>query len=142
MGTPCRVLEVGSFEGIATCWIVDHVLSHPDARVTTIDPFTDATLQSTIIHSTTGKKQRRTFNANVARTKFPDKVTSFVGTSEEFYYARGDALKAERGTYDAIYVYGSHTSADTLLDAMSCWTLLKPGGIMIFDDYGKILRIV
>jgi hypothetical protein len=37
--------------------------------------------------------------------------------------------------YDAIYVDGSHAAADVLEDAVLSFKLLKPGGVMIFDDY-------
>jgi hypothetical protein len=38
-------------------------------------------------------------------------------------------------SFDIIYINGSHRAADVLGDAVLSWELLKPGGIMIFDDY-------
>jgi predicted O-methyltransferase YrrM len=38
--------------------------------------------------------------------------------------------------YDAVYIDGSHAAVDVLEDAVLCFRLVKPGGIMIFDDYG------
>ena len=40
------------------------------------------------------------------------------------------------GTYDHIYIDGSHTAYDTLADAILSFTLLKRGGVITFDDYG------
>lgn len=37
---------------------------------------------------------------------------------------------------DYVYVDGSHLAIDVLSDAVLSWSLLKPGGILIFDDYG------
>lgn len=37
---------------------------------------------------------------------------------------------------DYIYVDGSHLAIDVLSDAVLSWSLLKVGGILIFDDYG------
>ena len=37
--------------------------------------------------------------------------------------------------FDAIYIDGCHEPAAVLCDACQSWTLLEPGGILIFDDY-------
>jgi predicted O-methyltransferase YrrM len=37
---------------------------------------------------------------------------------------------------DYIYIDGSHLAIDVLSDAVLAWSLLKDGGILIFDDYG------
>lgn len=37
---------------------------------------------------------------------------------------------------DYIYIDGSHLAIDVLSDAVLSWSLLKPEGILIFDDYG------
>lgn len=34
-----RAVEIGSFEGRATIWLLENILTHPDSRITTIDPF-------------------------------------------------------------------------------------------------------
>jgi predicted O-methyltransferase YrrM len=38
-------------------------------------------------------------------------------------------------SYDIVYIDGSHAAPDVLADAVLSWSLLKKGGIMIFDDY-------
>lgn len=37
--------------------------------------------------------------------------------------------------FDIIYIDGNHTTPFVLTDALMSWYLLKPNGIMIFDDY-------
>jgi predicted O-methyltransferase YrrM len=68
------------------------------------------------------------FQANVAR--FGDKVRGRIGQSQDVL--RG--LSGER--FDLVHVDGSHAAADVLADAVLAWTLLVPGGILGFDDYG------
>ena len=38
-------------------------------------------------------------------------------------------------SFDFIYVDGSHLAMDVLIDGVLAWPLLKPGGVMVFDDY-------
>jgi predicted O-methyltransferase YrrM len=46
--------------------------------------------------------------------------------------------------FDFIYVDGSHKCLDVYLDGTLSWKLLKPGGVLVFDDYlfnkGNILE--
>jgi hypothetical protein len=46
-----------------------------------------------------------------------------------------DENQFEKGSFDAISIGGSHRAADVLMDALSAWRILKPGGTMIFEDY-------
>jgi predicted O-methyltransferase YrrM len=50
-------------------------------------------------------------------------------TSDE-YFSVNNILK-----FDFIYIDGDHTSHQVTKDADSAWKLLKPNGIMAFDDY-------
>lgn len=43
--------------------------------------------------------------------------------------------------FDFIYIDGSHRSPDVIQDSILSFGLLKKGGIMIFDDYGKVQSI-
>jgi predicted O-methyltransferase YrrM len=44
-------------------------------------------------------------------------------------------LIVDKRQYDFIYVDGSHNADDALADAVMCFGLLRPGGVMLFDDY-------
>ena len=47
-----------------------------------------------------------------------------------------NALRSlKQDSYDFIYVDGSHTTKDVLVDAVLSYDLLKLGGIITFDDY-------
>jgi predicted O-methyltransferase YrrM len=123
-GQPVKALEVGVFEGRSTVWLLEHVLTHPEARLTWVDTFaggaehTDANL---------GGLETR-FRANTAR--FGAKLSGHVGRSRDVL--RGmDA--GER--FDLVYIDGSHEAADVLADAVLAWPLVEPGGLVGFDDY-------
>ncbi len=115
-GQPLSVLEVGSYEGRSAVWLLQNILTHPMSRLTCIDRWTDT------------KVQQR-FRFNVAET----------GRSESVIEGQGDsaiALRNLAGPFDLIYIDGSHEARDVLTDTTLCWTILKPGGLLIFDDYG------
>ena len=40
-----------------------------------------------------------------------------------------------RHSFDVIYLDGCHVDLHVMDDAVNSWWLLKPGGIMVFDDY-------
>jgi len=44
-------------------------------------------------------------------------------------------IEEHEGTFDWVYIDGSHFSDDVLIDAVLALKLLRPGGLMIFDDY-------
>jgi tetratricopeptide (TPR) repeat protein len=107
-------LEVGSFEGMSACWMLDHVLIHPSASLTTIDP-----------------AYQLGFDSNIQRTGSGDRVRKLTGKSE-------DVLPGLRGElFDFVYLDGLHLAPNVLLDALHCWDLTRVGGLMVFDDYLK-----
>lgn len=111
-GTPCRILEIGSFEGRSTIWMLENLATHPEARITSVDP-----------------KVRPTFATNIEKSGRSRKLTHVRRPS-------GDVLGAlPRESFDFIYVDGSHAKIDVLEDAVLAFRLAKPEGIIAFDDY-------
>jgi predicted O-methyltransferase YrrM len=114
---PVNYLEVGVFEGRSMVWMLDNVLRHPSSRATGVDV-----------------DIRTRYLQNVKRTGACEKVQSIKARSQ-------DALRLlTKETYDIIYIDGSHVTQDVMIDAVLAFDLLKPGGLMIFDDYAPVLR--
>ncbi|MGH7791972.1 MAG: class I SAM-dependent methyltransferase, partial [Thermodesulfobacteriota bacterium] len=111
-----RFLEIGSFEGRSTIWFLENILTHPTSSITCVDNF-----------SRQGGEPR--FDHNIKVSGFSNKVTKIKGRSE-------DVLRTlNENTFDIIYIDGNHYALNVLMDTVLSWLLLKPGGIIIFDDY-------
>ncbi len=111
-GQACAMLEIGTHEGRSATWLLDNILTHPDARLTCVD-----------IH------QQDNLMANLEATGQRGKVDLILGKS-------GDVLMNQpRESFDFIYVDGSHWSCDVLEDAVLAFRAAKVGAIIGFDDY-------
>lgn len=108
-------LEVGLYEGRSALWMLENILTDPTSRLTGIDLFD-------------GELKDRFFE-NLGRSGAQDRSTIIVEPSQ--IAMRNLPLNS----FDVIYIDGSHATADVLEDAVLSYRLLKPGGILIFDDY-------
>jgi predicted O-methyltransferase YrrM len=124
IGDPVRMLEIGSFEGRSTVWFLDNVLTHPEARIVCVDTFSGGVEHSDLDLS----ELEQRFDRNMAG--HAPKVTKAKGSS------RVVLRELPFESFDIAYVDGSHEAADVLADAVLVWDLVKPGGLVVFDDYG------
>lgn len=131
-GRPVQVLEIGCFEGRATKWMAETLLSHPDAHITVCDTFAGSMEHRDGTIQVDTSAIERVFDAEVM-SAFPGKVTKRKGLSIETLLSLH--LEAPPKAFDLIYVDGSHVARDVMADALLAWPLLKPGGVLIFDDY-------
>ena len=121
-----RGLEIGCFEGQSACWWLDNILTHPTSRLTCVDPFA-IPMDSTLL-----RYFERYFDHNVAASGAGERVTKLVGSSQVILRTLPPAH------FDFVYVDGSHRVGDVLQDAVLAWTVLRPGGTAMFDDYDLV----
>lgn len=123
-----RVLEVGVFEGRSTCWLLQNFCKTPESQIVAVDTF-----QGGIEHRNMelgGLKKQ--FEDNIAAVGSPANVEVREGLSVEQLCQ----MVAEKVLpFDFISVDGSHQAVDVLSDAVLAFQLLRPGGIIAFDDY-------
>ncbi len=118
------VLEIGVFEGRATCWLLENVVTGAGAHIDCIDTFRGA--EDMVALKLDMSNMREVFEANIAPWR--DRVSIHAGES-------ASVLRGLKGSFDLIYVDGSHRAADVLADAVLSWPMLRNSGIMLFDDY-------
>lgn len=124
-GTPCKALELGSFEGRSAIWLLENILTHPNSNITCVDNFN--------------------FNHNVENVDGVEVKARFVKNTKPFgkkvkLYTMDtrDALKLPKLTqqqFDLVYIDAGRHSKNVLEDAILAFPLLKEGGTIIFDDY-------
>lgn len=118
-----RFLEIGCFEGRATVWLLEHILTDTTSKITVIDTFKGSQEHKKI--DLTSLKQ--TFEKNIKPYK--SQVDILEGKSQDFFPS------SDRNYFDFIYIDGSHEAIDVLRDGICSWDMLKIGGMMIFDDF-------
>lgn len=120
-------LEIGVFEGRATCWLLKHGLDD-DGTIFCIDPFygvkgfpvADEGLYSV-------------FKSNTEKVRRPlQKLLTYQQTSTQ---ALSELIYDMSVKFNFIYVDGAHDARSTLTDLCMAWPLLKKGGVMLIDDY-------
>jgi predicted O-methyltransferase YrrM len=123
-----RVLEIGSFEGRSTVWLLENILTHETARIDCIDTF-----EGSVEHGRMGVDLNNLLGRFLGNVEpYREKIEWFGGRSQEIL-RDGRWFVPEQ--YDFIYIDGSHRAADVLEDAVLSFRLLKVGGLIIFDDY-------
>ena len=120
--TPVSFLELGCFQGMATTWMVDKILTHPDAKVTCVDTF-----EGSVEHQPSLRENLwDIFHSNTK--KYGSKVQVYKGYTST-------VLKTLSDFYDFIYVDADHRASSVLEDAVLAFRRLKVGGLLCFDDY-------
>ena len=132
---PARMLEIGSYEGQATCYLIDSLAAHSEIEIHCVDSWDGG-----IEHREGG------FDMGEVELRFLQKIDVAVGNAAHkasvirhkglSHRKLADLLSADyEGYFDFVYIDGSHQAPDVLCDAVMGFKLLKVGGVMVFDDY-------
>ncbi|MAE32436.1 MAG: hypothetical protein CMO43_12755 [Verrucomicrobiales bacterium] len=127
---PKSILEIGCFEGLSTCWMLNNLLKHSGSRMVCIDTFEGGREHA---HDGTNMTSvRETFFRNVEKTGRTDIVRVLEERSDTGLLR---LLQENQEAFDFIYVDGSHLSTDVLVDLVLGFRLLSVGGLCMCDDY-------
>jgi len=123
-GEVSRYLEIGVCEGWSGRWWIDNVLP-PGGLYVGIDIWADWPKDGL-----TGAEVRAKAQANLQWDE------------GEVQLVTGDSSRVLASSYlpesfDAIYIDGDHRLMPVLCDSVLSWGLLRIGGVMVWDDYGK-----
>jgi predicted O-methyltransferase YrrM len=125
-------LEIGSYEGRSTTWIVENMMGEEGGQIICIDTWEGGEEHETM----DGVEHNFDYNMKLLKASHPKAIVGkHVGLSTNNL---GGLIGDEEGWlehFDFIYIDGSHIAKDVLTDACMAWPLLKKGGLMVFDDY-------
>ena len=130
---PSRILEIGSYEGRAACFLVDTCAAQRAIELHCVD-----TWEGGVEHNATGMPSvEQRFDRNIER------ACAAAAHSVSFHKHKALSSAAlinlladgQGESFDLIYVDGSHQAPDVLSDAVLSFQLLRAGGVLIFDDY-------
>ena len=110
-----RYLEIGTFEGRSSLWLLENILTHPSSKLIVIDGFRE--------------NNYKTFISNINLSGEPDKFKVLSGLST------GKIRELPFNSIDIAYIDGSAKGIVMLSDLVNTWDLLKAGGIIICSRY-------
>ena len=129
---PKKILEIGSYEGAAACYLIEKLGKNNFLEVHCIDTWEEsdglAKEEALIV------EKRFDYNMQLAVNRSQNKTKYFKHKSQS-HLVLSKMIADGVGDFDLIYVDASHYAVDVLTDAVLSFKLLKAGGMLIFDDY-------
>jgi hypothetical protein len=122
-----RFLQIGAYTGDCSEWLCQHVLTGEDSFVWDIDTWRGSADEPAHRQLDWDAVLRR-YSARME--PYVPHVKQFIGTSDHFFYV----MPPDPESMDMVYVDGAHRAENVLRDAVNADRLLKPGGILAFDD--------
>lgn len=119
-----NILEIGTYEGLASIWFAKKYLKNPGSTLTIVDPFFPDDKTTNMLQDT-----ETNFQKNFAKIK-SSKISFYKSTSDEFF-------KNTKKSFNFVYIDGSHELEDIKKDLFNSDKCLEKNGIIWCDDYGK-----
>jgi predicted O-methyltransferase YrrM len=130
---PARLLEIGSYEGRAACFLIEACAADRPIELHCVDTWAGG-----VEHDSGAMPEvEARFDRNLAAAR--------EGAAHPVDFHKHKSLSApalvrllaagRAGSFDLVYVDGSHQAPDVLADAVLAFMLLRVGGLIIFDDY-------
>lgn len=135
---PTKILEVGSYEGKSTTFLIEKLTAKKDIEIHCIDNWKGGIEhQSGGAYQTEMSEVEKRFHNNLNTAKSNQNFSANINIHKGSSHSELPKLVAEGKSeyFDFIYIDGSHQAPDVLLDAVIAFILLKKNGVIAFDDY-------
>lgn len=130
---PARILEIGSYEGASTCYLINKLGPLKELEIHCVDTWDGGVEHGGIDMGAVEGRFRH--NTGLACRGVPNAVDLQVHKGCSDIVLPRLLTQGRAGYFDFIYVDGSHQAADVLCDAVLAFRLLRVEGLMAFDDY-------
>lgn len=129
------VLEIGCYEGRATIFLCESILQD-GVNYDIVDTFGGTLEESGMEQASKLFDQDKDFLENTFKhnISFHPQINFNIHKGYSQYVL--PVLAQQGKQYDFIYIDASHRADDTFIDAYYAHKMLKPGGLIIFDDFG------
>ncbi len=132
---PSRILEIGSYEGASTCFLIDTLSPKKSIEIHCVDTW-EGGIEHKEIGDDMGAVERRfQHNTRLAVEAANHEVSLCVHKVPSHIALSRLVAEGKEGWFDFIYIDGSHQAPDVMSDAILGFWLLRVGGTMVFDDY-------
>jgi hypothetical protein len=125
-GKPCVYVEVGCWAGACCEFMARNVLTHPDSVGFGIDPYPPDRKRYDVPKVREMAHERMEFFPNWSWVEMP----SLTGIPTVCKVIEGAGRKI-----DILYLDGLHEANAVVIDFAQAWSHLRPGSVVIFDDY-------
>lgn len=127
-----RMLEIGSFEGRSTMWFADKLKENHNSVLHCVDNWAGGEEVLRVGLNFNMGIVRENFYSNVIEHPQCDQISTHEQSSVVFLCTK---MSRFYRFFNFIYLDGSHTQKDTLIDMVLCLSMLDHGGVLIVDDY-------
>lgn len=117
-------LQIGSYTGDASEWLLDNILTDRSSWLTDVDTW-----------SGSDEEVHKEFNWKDLEGFYDSRMSAYGNVCKIKDDSKTFLLNAEDNHYDFIYIDGDHTADGAYMDAQLSWGKLKNHGVMAFDDY-------
>ena len=122
-----NILEIGSYEGLSSCFFSDNFLDFEGSSLDCVDPFLND--ENNDHKSLLDNYEELRFDSNIGNSKNYDKVKIHKITSDDFF-------KENNNIFNFIYIDGCHLNTCVEKDLINSFNVLEKNGIIWMDDYG------
>lgn len=119
-------LQIGTYTGDATMWLFNNILTNTQSTITDVDTWGGS--DEEVHKKMDWNEVEELYDSRTEQFREDGRLVKVKNTSDNFF------LENPR-VFDFIYVDGDHTAMATLKDGLNAFKVLKPGGILAFDDY-------
>jgi predicted O-methyltransferase YrrM len=128
-----KILEIGSFEGRSACTMIEHFSQTAPLEVFCIDHWRNDFEHGAFDMEVVEKRFNHNINRAITSTRHPVSVYKHKGNSIDVMSSF--LVDGHKGTFDLIFIDGSHQAPDVLSDLVLAYHLCATDGLIICDDY-------
>ncbi len=129
---PKKILEIGSYEGAASCYLIDKLSKNNYLEIHCVDTWPENYIIGEKEDSSIEKRFDHNLKLAISKAEKKPKCLKYKAES---HLILSKMITERVNDFDLIYIDASHYAVDVLTDAVLSFRLLKGGGMMIFDDY-------